>query len=389
MLLCLEHAWEVDQPNRVTDFPPKLLKEWKQSQLDDFDGLGHQGWALTPDMVDEALRSSSTTMNFNNSTVSLGGAGGNAPGAGGGGGGAIGQNARGGIGGPGGGVRYEGIPFPEKRDPETSESNSRQCVHDLVKSAFPADYRLPSDLAPGAGGGGGGAVGPDAVGGNGGGGGEQVLAMIDLSEFHSDGPVYMEVPVGKGGVSNTFPWEHGRDGENSSIKVIAADGRILRTITAAGGTGARANFEFPEGSREVSVDDIKNGLTVPVLITAEFVQEKNGLLYVLGGNWSIWAAPQLPVAVQSALTCVVSFGQAIPNCILMFFIVVEDPSGQEVIRMPFAATNEYMRPVANVMRGFELQFHADVAGVWNVRVLSGRFELARLPLEVRMLEAKA
>jgi hypothetical protein len=137
LILCLEHASEIDKPHRVAAFPVELLKKWKQDQLDDFDAIGGQGWILTPEMADAALRASEGGTTINDSILNFGGAGGHAPGAGGGGGGAFGTNAKGGEGGPGGNTNYEEVS-PHKYD---------------------FNFKLPSGENPGAGGGGGGSGG--------------------------------------------------------------------------------------------------------------------------------------------------------------------------------------------------------------------------------------
>jgi hypothetical protein len=100
LLLCLEHASEVDEPDRVKDFPSPLLLQWKANQLAEFDAIG-QGWILSDEEAKEALQASSV-ISIVNSDVQLGGEAGRAFGAGGGGGGAIGPNSRAGDGGDGG-----------------------------------------------------------------------------------------------------------------------------------------------------------------------------------------------------------------------------------------------------------------------------------------------
>jgi hypothetical protein len=94
--LCIEHSFEIDDPNRVDDFPIELLHEWKKRQLTDFDRRG-QGWNLSDAEADEAIQVSVEV-------VSLGGEGGRHIGAGGGGGAGVGPGARGGPGGAGGSI---------------------------------------------------------------------------------------------------------------------------------------------------------------------------------------------------------------------------------------------------------------------------------------------
>jgi hypothetical protein len=248
LLLCLEHASEVDQTHRVADFPAELLRKWKKQQLADFDSIG-QGWALTSQMAEEAAQASFqiASQQIVNSTLDLGGTGGSAPGAGGGGGGAVGPGARGGTGGPGGTIRYEGDPMAHV--PARSERDPLPAAGEVPPGsstmAAPAPTRIEgsSGIAPGAGGGGQGAVGDNAYGGDGGGGGEHVVAHVspkELEALRAAGFDRLEISIGEGGKGSRFPGEHGQDGDDSVVNFVAADGRILRTIRAAGGKGGRA-----------------------------------------------------------------------------------------------------------------------------------------------------
>src|SRR5262249_24591014 len=46
ILLCVEHANDIDQPARVAGFPVSLLREWKAQQLAESDATA-EGWALS------------------------------------------------------------------------------------------------------------------------------------------------------------------------------------------------------------------------------------------------------------------------------------------------------------------------------------------------------
>ncbi|MCO8312547.1 glycine-rich domain-containing protein [Pseudomonas mandelii] len=362
LILCLEHAWEIDRPNRADAFPPQLLKAWKQEQLKEFDAIGGQGWMLTSDMADEALRASDEGTTIINSVLNLGGLGGNAPGAGGGGGGAVGKNAVAGPGGPGGDIRYESIWHHEE--------------------AF--EYKLPSGEYPGAGGGGAGAEGENATGGSGGGGGEIVITTLSVDELDSpEGLLAMEVHVGEGGRPGQHPGEHSSNGGNSELRFVTSDGKIVRSIVAKGGVRGDSGFSIPPGAREVTSAEIDSGLNVSMLMVADAFHTKNGLLYVLGGAAECWVCPQLPADIFWPTAVVGSMGQVPDSLLLTFYMVVDDPDGQEVFRLPFTVVRGADRPVANFSQCLGVQFRANVAGVWSLRIVSGDFEFARLPLEIR------
>jgi hypothetical protein len=116
LLLCHEHASEIDLAHMVDVYPTEVLRTWKAEQVRAAVQAGH-GTPISADQAQEVARRSfgDTLVTFTGSTVNLGGQGGQAPGAGGGGGAAIGPGAVGGEGGSGGDVttgwfRAEDLP---------------------------------------------------------------------------------------------------------------------------------------------------------------------------------------------------------------------------------------------------------------------------------------
>lgn len=366
LILCLEHAWEIDQPNRAAAFPPELLKTWKQEQLNEFDAIGGQGWILNSEMANEALIASEHIITIADSVLGLGGAGGNSRAAGGGGGGAIGTNARGGGGGKGGDTHYYGDPI------------------DL--SLF--DYKLPNAEHPGAGGGGAGSENENAVGGEGGGGGDRFVAKFSMSELESDnGPLSVKLVVGRGGASQRYPGEHAENGEDSEIHFITPDGKTVRSIIAKGGKRGSPGFALPPTAREANSTDIESGLNVCAIVIAEVIHPTNSLLNVLGGAGEFWKYPALPADVCWPTAVIFSLGYLPLGLQLTFYIVVDDPNGYEIFRLPLNVTKGTERLVANLTYSIAVQFRANIAGVWCLRILSGDFEFARLPVEIRIGDA--
>lgn len=240
ILLCLEHASEVDEHDRVAEFPVSLLREWKRGQLEDFDRLGHGGWNLSDAEVREVIESSfAPSFDLRGSVIRLGGDGGRAPAAGGGGGGVLGAFAAAGAGGKGGDLTLDGSPGE----------------------------------APGAGGGGAGAVGP-AVGGEGGGGGEYVKRWFSADEL----PDVVEVKVGRGGQG--VKGGDGLDGENTSFGELVAQG----------GRGGRAG----RMGEPVHQAGDHSAIRVSSAFFANAAELRDGLFHVRGGGWSTYTVRTLP-----------------------------------------------------------------------------------------------
>jgi hypothetical protein len=336
--LCIEHSFEIDDRQRSSRFSIETLQNWKKQQLEDFDALSRQ----------EAVEAASASFRPSNieihgSTVSLGGEGGNAPGAGGGGGGAIGNGARGGDAGHGGDIIDYGL----------------------------VDLDGKPGTAPGAGGGGGGAIGETAVGGQGGEGGERVTAWFRAEDL----PDSIEIVVGRGGHGGKY----GGDGEDGG------ETRFGNLLTAKGGAGGRAGGNQPP-VRQVVKMDLEQGLRVSGLHLAQCIHTHHGLLDLLSADWEYWMVQSLPCQIQWPLLCTVSMGQLAHGTALEIAAVVFDPSGSSVFNQTFAVVQDGddQRKVAFVHQIVDLHFTASIAGVWSIAIISGRIELARLPIEIRL-----
>lgn len=208
ILLCIEHAAEVDDAGRAIKYPPALLRSWKDIQLRHFEKIG-QRWILTDNEVDEVARVSFplSQISISDSTISMGGKGGRAIGSGGGRGGAIGPGASGGEGGPGGRVSLRG----------------------------------QDGQAPGSGGGGGGAIGDGAFGGE---GGELQFGLFRAEDL----PPSVQIKIGRGGKGGEKGTD-GKDGEDSSF------GDLLRAKGGKGGCAGNAQPSY----RQVGVEEMGTG----------------------------------------------------------------------------------------------------------------------------------
>ena len=110
--MCIPHAYEVDDPQRVHLYSKELLRAWKEQQLAEYD-MTRNGWQLTDAEAEEVIRESyAAEVMIQGDIINLGGQGGQAPGAGGSGGSSIGRGAIGGPGGSGGPITFNlgGLP---------------------------------------------------------------------------------------------------------------------------------------------------------------------------------------------------------------------------------------------------------------------------------------
>ncbi|WP_167669788.1 glycine-rich domain-containing protein [Ralstonia solanacearum] len=249
------------------------------------------------------------------------------------------------------------------------------------------DFLAGGPTAPGAGGAGAGAVGDNAIGGDGGGGGDLVRANISEEEFaalRAAGFERLELTVGEGGLAGRNPGEHGNDGSDTFVHFVTKDGRILRTIRAAGGAGARASTQIPPGTREVTPTDLAAGLSVSTLMVAEAIRPRDGVVSLLNGAWSFSLVPNIPTDIQWDTLCVLCAGASDRSTPIVLFATLTDPKGTEVLRLPLPSNVSDPSLATTVYWAFPLRFTVSMVGVWNIRIVSGGFELAHLPVEIRL-----
>ncbi|MGB8840499.1 MAG: hypothetical protein WCC64_05475, partial [Aliidongia sp.] len=269
---------------------------------------------------------------ISDSTVSLGGEGGRAPGAGGGGGGAIGKGARGGRGGDGGGHRVDDgdytLPWPEDKP-----------THLEMNELAP----LGADFFPGSGGGGEGVVADGAKGGDGGNGGECVSAIINIAEMRKDGFHHIEAIVGKGG-------ERGFHGEDTVLNFVTEDGRVLKTIRAVGGTSGGSTF--PDGVHDITLEDIQYNFRVTTIMTANAIEVREGLFFLLGADWDSYTVPRLPFDAVWPVVYALRWTARQWSEPRGFFLSLLHPNGREVARQTLVI------PMESGMHGNFRSFHS-------------------------------
>lgn len=368
VLMCVEHATVIDDPRMLSSYPPERLRQLKQSQLEEYDRI-QQGWILNTEMAQQAIAASVPPADvlITDSKVSLGGEGGNAPGAGGGGGGAIGRGARGGRGGSGGEyhVDHGAFSLPWAED-APSHLNSSELT------------ALGVDFVPGAGGGGAGAIGEGVTGGDGGDGGNCVSGLIDLSQLRHAGFQRVECVIGREG-------ENGTNGGDTIVNFLAEDGRVLKTILAAGGQGG--GTKIPEGCAEVGPSDVASKFRISTLLVANSLEIREGLFFMLGADWDNYSAPHLPVDAVWPVAYSFrweAFEWTEPRAV---FLSLLRPDGSEAVSQPLIIPIE--SGPAGMWRGCcGLNIKLDGEGLWAVRLHSGGLLLGQIPIAVTDISNK-
>jgi hypothetical protein len=364
ILMCVEHAAVIDIPETLSTYPTERLRDWKQRQLAEHQRI-QQGWILDTDMAREAIQASLSRPDVivSHSTVELGGKGGNASGAGGGGGGAIGRGARGGRGGDGGDHRVDHGEYTVPRPDDAPRLDVKELA------------RLGLDYVPGAGGAGARAMGNNARGGDGGSGGEHVSAAVDLAALRKDGFHHIEYVVGKGGKARC-------DGEDSVVNFVTEDGRVLKTIRASGGRGGGA--VLPDGVVEVSPEDIQDHFRVTTIMIVNAAEIRDGLFFLLGADWERYTARDLPSEVTWTIVCTARWAPREWSAPRGLSLSLLGPDGQGAFRQTLVIPAD-AGPKGGFRWAIQIRATLHIAGIWTVRLHSGKFLLANTDISVTVL----
>lgn len=380
ILMCVEHASAIDDPANLSAYPSELLHSWKATQLQEYDRL-KQGWTIDSGMAQDAINLSFSNVGvvINHSTIALAGEGGRAPGAGGGGGGAIGRGARAGRGGDGGNHRLDDGKYAH---PWTEAASGRDLPY-----RRPEGTDADPDPSPGAGGGGAGATGDGTTAGDGGGGGDSISALIDLAPLREAGLANVEVIVGAAGSGGRMPGEHGGNGEDTVVNFVAADGTVLKTLRASGGHGGKSGTSyFPEGTTELSPDDVRGGCRVTTLMPVNAAELRDGALFVLGGGWSRFTVPHIPIEASWPVICTVGWRALEGASPRGLFLSLIHPSGREAACQPLVLSTEAIQHGGCFHWIHQIGAVFDAEGTWVLRVHSGGILLSEL--DVRVLVAR-
>lgn len=362
VLMCTRHAGVIDDPANVKSYPEYKLLGLKNEQIEEHK-KAINGWQLTDKMAEETLSKSfpDFKLTLTNSEVKLGGEGGRAPGSGGGGGGAFGPGARAGKGGKGGDIINLGDQFPD----------ATEILSDDLKEA--------GRPAPGSGGSGADAVGPGAVGGDGGDGGDFLSAEIRTEK----GDIF-EIEVGEGGRGAKFSGQHGQSGGDTVLVHKSEDGHIKRVYRAAGGKGARSG-DLPSDWQPITEEDLRNGFQISTLLAANAIEFRDGLIFILGGGWSKYFVPVLPVDVAWPCVCKATWRSLETGVTRGLQLCLTDPSGREVSRIALELPDigETRKDITWV-RTFSAPI--EQVGPWHISVTSGDLCLSEIECFVELQE---
>jgi hypothetical protein len=159
------------------------------------------------------------------------------------------------------------------------------------------------------------------------------------------------------------------------------DGNPGKFPGGGGGGGGAMAFS----GRLVAKEDVKDGLSINGFFFANALEETNGLLYALGAGWESCTVATLPQDVGINVAGIIDTGAILPNTLLAFAIVAEDPAGNVAVSDSFdLGVAAVTRPIMRQCFRRNLRFQVAQSGVWAFTLRSGDIELARTNLEFRV-----
>lgn len=166
--------------------------------------------------------------------------------------------------------------------------------------------------------------------------------------------------------------------EEMGIDLRGGDGQAPG---AGGGGGGALVFE----GRPVTDSDIANGLQVPLFFPATHCEANpNGLLYALGLGWSHCGVPAIPWEIPITIGALVDVGTIETNTLLRLDVTSQNPSGAEhVLGTTDVPVHAYRGQINRTCVTQSVKLLVETVGIYELRLVSGGFELARFPFEVQ------
>jgi hypothetical protein len=344
-LMC--HAHHV-LTNDVSQYTPDRMQEIKAEHE-------HRFAAGLASMIDSAA-----AIHIEQSSVSLGGEGGKAPGAGGGGGGAIGPNAKAGRGGDGGRQYWQ--------DEEGEKVDVTNLGYPKESQEFIESIRTSLAFPPGAGGGGAGAIGSHGRAGDGGHGGDVLVGKLFLQ------PGVYPIRIGDGGHAAVLPGQHSFPGGETIMQ--DPNGNVIAHV--CGGRRVRsASSYLPDGVRELTRDDVLEGVKMTLLAPTNRAEIRDGLLYLEGGGWDFLEVPMLPNDSIWNIAWTIQGNSYSEE--LGIYIGLLNPAGEEMACQAISVPAN-LRTVHFVT---SIGARLDTPGLWRIIAYSGHYILAEYTVDVR------
>jgi hypothetical protein len=210
-------------------------------------------------------------------------------------------------------------------------------------------------------GGGGGAIGAGAFGGRGG-------NIAQFPEINPPTRPAQETTDADHG-SGSIPGFDGQPGGPTAMWK-QDDGEIV--AVAGGGGGSFA------GTGQRSTDD---RLAVSVLLFANSVEIRNGLVYMLGGGWDTWTATAFPQFARVAVLAVIEAGH-VPVGEYTVHVSLHDPSGARKARASFPIVVEKTGAVLRIPVWVLLDVTFEAAGRHALVVSTDLREIASIEIVV-------
>lgn len=185
----------------------------------------------------------------------------------------------------------------------------------------------------------------------------------------------------------TLAGQHTPDAEDTVLDFLTKDETVLKTLRAAGGRGVNsAASNLPDGVSELSASDIDGGFHITTLMAVNAAEHRDGLVFVLGGDWERLTVPSIPFDAVWNVVCAARWRAFERTVSRGIFLSLIHPTGREtscqtlIIPAETTGWSRWIRPIGATF---------DAEGTWTLRVHSGGFLLAELGIPVSRVQADA
>jgi len=184
----------------------------------------------------------------------------------------------------------------------------------------------------------------------------------------------MEFEVGEAGKGSRLPGQIPSAGGSTVLRFKHHNGTLLKEVTVNG--GMPSGHEFPEGVREISEADLDGGLQVTTLMPVNAAELKNGLVYILGGDWRKYHLAQIPGDLVLLVFCSIQWRELnLASKAVGFHLFLLDPHGKRLAHQPLIIRTDFANE-GSVMFLMPIGASAELLGEYSLQIMSEHFILA-------------
>ncbi|OUJ15350.1 hypothetical protein HK28_08095 [Acetobacter sp. DsW_063] len=178
--------------------------------------------------------------------------------------------------------------------------------------------------------------------------------MLDCKSLRESGTSNFEIIVGKGG-------EFGAPGESTIFRAYRENGDVIKEIEARGGDGKK----MPESTSEITPNEASKIFRITTLMPVNSCEIQNGCLFILGGGWRTFYAPETPISGAWKIVVAMEWTSIEDHKPRGFFVSIFDSNRQEKSRKIVEIHPDFF-PLENSMWIIDMIVSPTMSGRWSI-----------------------